>query len=323
MRRTSQTAGAAREQQARRTEDAARRALASNILSPNDITGEWDVARALHTTLNGELRPITREDLDAFQKNVKSLGEKLRPGITAKQVVEMSLPEDIDRASKQIRVAIPSGGNKGAIRFITNAGPDSDRARHYVQVELAAFQAAVASPDKPLNVARWLAKTQPLRFDCDCGRHTFWYRYIATIGNFNAGRDETGYPKIRNPRLTGIACKHVLRVMAELQSSSFVHGFIAKMIEKARTRQSRQAVRVGKDEAAKQAAKQVSKPRAIGASVSKKLAASLKSKSPAKAGALARLPAAPMSPEMALKAFMEQTGMQASDIMALLKAEGK
>ena len=50
----------------------------------------------------------------------------------------------------------------------------------------------------------------------------------------NAGRAENGFPKIRNPYLTGIACKHVLRAMVELDSSLFIWKFIAKTIEEDR-----------------------------------------------------------------------------------------
>ncbi|EPA1084307.1 phage tail protein, partial [Escherichia coli] len=59
-------------------------------------------------------------------------------------------------------------------------------------------------------------------FDCDCGRHQYWYRYIATAGNFAlAPPKEYAFPKIRNPNLKGIACKHVIHAMTRLQSASW------------------------------------------------------------------------------------------------------
>ncbi len=321
--RASQIAGTAADLKSRRDEDASRRALATNILDPNAIADEWDGSRVLMTTLGGSIRAITREDLEAFKRNIKAVGKKLKNGITAKQVIELSLAEDRERARQQIRVAIPAGGNKGVIRFTTNAGPNSDKTRHYVTVNLVSFQKAIASPDKSIALARWLAKTQPILFDCDCGRHTYWYRYIATIGKFNAGRVETGYPKIRNPKLSGVACKHVLKVMAELQSSSFVHGFIAKMIDSSRAGLSRQDVRMTKAEAEAQAKKQISRPREIGVSLSQKQMASIKSKSARKPPALSRLPASKMNAEQALKVFMEQSGISAAEIMAFLNVKGK
>ena len=69
------------------------------------------------------------------------------------------------------------------------------------------------------------------KFDCSCDRHRYFLRYVATIGGFNAGRDETGFPKIRNPGLKGVACKHVLRVMAELESSNSVLRFLERHLQ--------------------------------------------------------------------------------------------
>ncbi|PAM62177.1 hypothetical protein CEJ56_19960, partial [Acinetobacter baumannii] len=50
-----------------------------------------------------------------------------------------------------------------------------------------------------------------MRVQWDCERHTCWYRYMATIGGYNLGRDEGGFPEIRSPHLSGVACKHVVR----------------------------------------------------------------------------------------------------------------
>ncbi|EQA6242215.1 hypothetical protein ACX5DB_003893 [Enterobacter ludwigii] len=59
-------------------------------------------------------------------------------------------------------------------------------------------------------------------YDCDCGRHQYWYRYIATAGNFAlAPPKEYAYPKVRKPDLEGVACKHVIHAMTRLQSASW------------------------------------------------------------------------------------------------------
>ena len=92
----------------------------------------------------------------------------------------------------------------------------------------------------PKQTANWLRK-QKLAFDCDCGRHRYWFRYISTIGNFNAGRKELGFPKIRNSNLLGVACKHVLRVMSEVESSTSVLNFLTKHMIKLRDSQDNTA----------------------------------------------------------------------------------
>jgi len=224
--------GANKEARTRYLAEAATRERAANILNPTEVSGEYDAGRMLSTTLGGVLRPLTIDDLNAFRQNVKTVGKKYRGGITAKSVIDLSLPDDRERANRQIRTAVPAQYAGGRLHFITNAGPDSDVTRHHVHIELLNYGAAVSSPSKVADMARFMA-TGPLTFDCDCGRHRYWYRYIATVGKYNAGRPEVGYPKIRNPQLVGVACKHVLRVMQQLGTPQ-VRALLETMITKAR-----------------------------------------------------------------------------------------
>ena len=227
--------------------DAAQRKAAAEsphsiILHTNDVKGEYDSGRALTTTLGGINRPITRDDLETFRQNIKTVQKVFKGGIKARQVLDMSLEIDRKRARTEIRMAVPISAKNGMVRFATNAGPDSKAARHHVNVEFLSFGAGAASGrDMAQKMANWVRK-QPLKFDCDCGRHKFWFRYISTIGDFNAGRPETGFPKIRNPGLHGVACKHVLRVMAEVEASGIVLGFLTKLIGKAQDDDNARAV---------------------------------------------------------------------------------
>ncbi len=99
------------------------------------------------------------------------------------------------------------------------------------------YSAALGNPRPSAKVSYYLTKSY-LKFDCDCGRHRFWYRYISTIGGFNAGRDETGFPKIRNPQLTGVACKHVLRTLTAIQQPAF-RAFLMRAVDQDRERVGR------------------------------------------------------------------------------------
>lgn len=227
-------AGSANEAKARAAAEKAERLAAPNILRPNEVTGEYDAGRVLMTTLGGEVRPISADDLAVFRQNIRTVQRHFKGGIRARQVLDLSWKDDRDRAQSQIRHAVPASASNGRVRFVTSAGPDSKVSRHHVTVEFMSYGAAVSAGTKtPLQAANWLRK-QPLKFDCDCERHTFWFRYVSTIGGFNAGRAETGFPKIRNPRLTGVGCKHVLRVMAEIESSGTVALFLSKLITRAR-----------------------------------------------------------------------------------------
>lgn len=232
------TKGSAAESRKRGAADLAQREASPTILSPADILGEYDAARLLMTTQGGVLRPVTDADLRAFAKNAQTLGKRFKGGITPQGIIESSRQEDRERANRQINLAVPYASKGGTLKVTTNAGPDSDVVRHFVTVEFVNFDAAVASPKTPAQMAEFLTRGQ-VKFDCDCGRHTYWYRYIATIGRFNAGRPETGYPKIRNPNLSGVGCKHVLRTMANLRQGLF-KNYVGKMIDQARKKISAQ-----------------------------------------------------------------------------------
>lgn len=210
----------------------AQRKKATNILNPTEVAGEYDAGRLLATTLGGQIRAITQADLQTFRQNVKQLGKKFHGGITAKSVIDLSLPADRERANKQIRSAVPVQSLGGRMHFLTNAGPESKVTRHHVHIELLNYSASLSTPGKAADMVRLLT-AGALKFDCDCERHRYLYRYIATVGKYNAGVVETGFPKITNPRLVGVACKHALRVMQAL-SHPTIKVQIEKMVEDGR-----------------------------------------------------------------------------------------
>lgn len=202
------------------------------ILSVDDVQGKYDSSRALMTTIGGEPREITAKDLEAFRKNIATVRKAFKQGITADQVLDLSLKIDLDRAKAQIHTALPVRYKGNVLHFMTNASKDSDVKQHYVTVKFLDLGAIATTPIPLLTATKQVANGY-LAFDCDCGRHTFWYRYISTIGGFNAGRAETGFPKIRNPNLSGVACKHVLRVMFALNQALAI-GKIKEMVKIAR-----------------------------------------------------------------------------------------
>jgi hypothetical protein len=279
----------------RREREAAGKAPRSIILHPNDVRGQYDAGRVLTTTLGGERRPLTHGDLAIFRRNMQAVGKLTATGITARQVIDIAGSGplmakagdigDLGRAREQIRMAAPVAATVPVqarhsldVRFLTDAGPDSKVSRHHVVVRLFGYgdqlrvlAAAPLDPDEakeerartPKQAADALRKGY-LAFDCDCERHRYFFRYVATIGGFNAGRDETGYPKVRNPGLHGIACKHVLRVMAELQSSASILHFIEKAMAKAQANiEKRVSHAATQAEANSLTAKQAASPREI------------------------------------------------------------
>lgn len=271
--------GSAKDASGRAASDAAQRKDAGSadnsiILNAKDVHGEYDAGRVLYTTLGGENRAITHDDLKTFQHNIRTVQSRFKGGIRARQVLDLSLPDDRSRANKEIRMAVPVSASAGKVRFMTNSGPDSKVSHHHVIVNFLSYSAAAsAGRDTPKKMAAWLRK-EPLRIECTCGRWRYWYRYIATIGNFNAGRDETGFPKIRNPNLHGVACKHILRVMAEVESSTGILGFLEKLISKARNIDDNAAkIRMSQKEADQLAAKQSTNGRDVDTSMKRRAAA--------------------------------------------------
>lgn len=254
--------GAISDAKARQKADAARRAVADGILDPTTLYNE-DVSGKLTTTLGGVNRAITIDDLkvfkqkvDAFEAEIKRKGGGALGGISPRAVIDMALAPDLRRARKEITRAVLHNAKNGVLHFITNAGPNSTAVRHHVHIEMMSFNAAAAAATlDPQKAARKL-RAGAIKFDCDCGRHTFWYRYIATIGRWAYGRQEGGYPKIRNPNLNGVACKHVIRVVSELESSPFVLAKLAELIDAARKHPlNKGAVKTSQKEADEQHAK--------------------------------------------------------------------
>lgn len=218
--------------------DLQRRLGGKNILSTEDLSGLYDPARGLFTTAGGVPRPLNFQDLENFRAAVRELKERAKSkkflgGIKPQQVIDLSWQEDRARAHKEITMATPVANRGGVIHFQTNSGPNSRTVRHHVYVELLNYQAAIASPADPSKMAKELL-TGNVRFDCDCERHTFWFRYMASVGGYAYGRQETGFPKIRNPNLRGVACKHVIRVMALMVQSPTMRQYAARMISQAR-----------------------------------------------------------------------------------------
>lgn len=221
----------------RRLADLQSRQRATTILGPEAMQGgKESPARLLWTTLGGVARPITNADLVVFRRSVAAVGKSLRSGLTAQEIIDLSLPIDRERARKEIPYALPARLRDGQVVFSVSAGPQSRVNRHMVTVLFPGYGAALARPGTALQAAAWLGRDALLKFDCDCEHHRYRLRYISTIGGFNAGRSESGFPKLTNPTLSGVACKHALRVMAELQTSAFVRKQLAKMVEVDRAR---------------------------------------------------------------------------------------
>lgn len=247
-----------RDLQGRRSEDNKQRAFAEReieyddrgrkiprpmFLRPEDIAKgkEYDVEKVLFTTLGQQKgdrpRRITTDDILAFQDNILLLKDQYKKGITVQNIINLSLQDDIDRANEQIYLAVPISRKSGLVHFLTNAGPNSKVQNHHVEVEFSNFNLVVFDIKKEaISTVKNRLANGKIRFECDCERHTFWYRYMATIGGYGLGRHEGGFPKVRNPHLSGVACKHVLRVAKWITSPAGIQ-YLKKQVEADRKKQ--------------------------------------------------------------------------------------
>jgi hypothetical protein len=211
------------------------RRAATTILQPEAIAGKTSAARLLTTTLGGVVRQISNADLVTFKRSALALGARMRQGVTAQEVIDLSRQADRERSRLQIPTAIATRLTAGDIIFSTSSGPDSKVIRHLVHIVFPGYGSFVSAPLTALQAAAELVKA-PLKFDCDCPHHRFRFRFITSALGCASGRVESGFPKLTNPHLSGIGCKHVLRALVELQRGMLPRRLIAKMIEADRAR---------------------------------------------------------------------------------------
>lgn len=176
----------------------------------------------------------TKDDLKSFEKNRAGVRQQFTSdvsGITYAQLVANSQAIDIKRANNKvddgsgIKRAVPTTLKHNILTVSVEASDISRDKHHRVKFRFEEWDRLIeelTSDEKSTaKIARQLCAGR-VSFDCDCGRHQYWYRYIATAGNFAlAPPKEYAYPKEKNPNLKGVACKHVIHAFTRLQSASW------------------------------------------------------------------------------------------------------
>ena len=221
-----------------------KRSQAKNILNIGNVFGlSRTQAEEVFKNINANSGAFTEQlSVDDLQRFAASMQERhnefvaagIKGGINPRTVVNKSRKIDLQRCQNQIPTALPVRQDKhGTVTFRANASAKSKDTHHIVSVQFLNFQAAISSGQITNKMLEAVIKGA-VKFDCDCGRHRYWYRYIATYGQYAYGKPETGFPKIRNPTLSGIACKHVLRVMLVLLNSPAFQAYMRSYIERFR-----------------------------------------------------------------------------------------
>lgn len=190
------------------------------------------------TTTTARTKALTvREHAKALKLYKKFYGK----GVTINNALKMSLLIDKERAKKQLSIVRLDAYRKGQMWFVVRASglhlgnfygkPTKEIAdEHIVNIEfdvdkLLNEKVTVPKSKAPKTVEEFVAykiKNTPLKYQCSCGRHTFWYRYTWTVLRSSLGLQEPQFPRIRNKNLNGLVCKHGLKVFSLLQSKQGV-----------------------------------------------------------------------------------------------------
>lgn len=232
----------------RRILQAQRRAERADLLTESQLLGN---VQLLHKAIDGE--PISPAKLANFRLEVMRAKRQFgfTEGITARDAINLSnrsphrytrpqnkpqFRSDFDKARLEIKKAVPASAVGDTLRVVTSASLLHKETQHYVTIKMlgwgAALEAIATKRASPAQAARQLRKGR-LKFACTCDRWTFNFSYIATIGGYNAGPPQRGFPKIRNEALNGCACKHALRALNEFDASGFWLNFLESHLRRA------------------------------------------------------------------------------------------
>ena len=225
-------------------EKAAKRRKSKRLLTPHVIKNKaLEDIIATGRRRNSGLY-LTTEELKSFEKRRGELREQLDPktaGITYAQLISLSQDIDIKRAhnnvtdGRGIKNATPIAIRHNVLEVRVTASEASHDQFHLVSIRFEEWDSMVTdvTEDNRQNqkLVRQLCAGR-VSVNCNCGRHQYWYRYIATAGNFAlAPPKEYAYPKEKNPKLAGAGCKHVIHTITRLQSPAWQVRVLKSLIQ--------------------------------------------------------------------------------------------
>ncbi len=175
----------------------------------------------------------TVEDLKRFVKFRRGAQKEFGvgdAGVPVSKLIAASLKADIQRANREIRSAVLYRISTSVLHFRTNAGPKSKYTHHQVRIRLDQWSQEMIGGQSYKDAVK-SAVNGRVSIDCDCGRYQFWYRYLATVGEFALAPFEKDFPKIRNPELVGCCCKHILRCLNTIRTPG-IQAVLVKEMER-------------------------------------------------------------------------------------------
>ncbi len=201
--------------------------ITARAIKLSDIKEGASANDLLELTFNNGMILVDDRNLKQYANNVLTAQDKFKGGITPSEIIKWSNDIDRQRANEQIFFASLFSRKNDTFRYVTNAWIESEDTHHYVTVQFLNYESNLTGTKK---ADAYQVKTnivgKKIRFTCDCGRHRYFFNYLAGLGNYQLGQKEMRYPYIRNENLTGIACKHVLRVMQHITSASGIQQIL-------------------------------------------------------------------------------------------------
>lgn len=220
---------------------AERRRHAGHTVTPAILKGkkQADIVK-LGKKQNGV--PFTIEDLVKLEKKKDAFAKKYdknTAGITYRELIAGSLDIDIRRANNKvddgsgIKMAHIAGLLNNTITFNVIASTKNGDDNHQVVMRLEEWDHLLQEAEPTLKGYQKAVKEAVkgrMSIDCSCGRHQYWLRYMATVGNYAVSPPkEFSPPAQRNASLEGVACKHVLHVANKLQSPGWINQLAPHM----------------------------------------------------------------------------------------------
>lgn len=191
---------------------------------------------------------FTADDLKDFAKARDKVQKKSTQGVKIDQLIAASRPDDVKRANGSYQPRAPNGwvGNlsrgaarlyqakNGILSFSVKASGDGPDTSHKCRVKLLNWDVQLSNPNANQNTAASNALNGPVKIDCSCKRHQFWYRYLAGVGGYALSPPvEKDFPKEKNPGLTGAVCKHAVAVFQVIRTPTY-KALIAKKMQSER-----------------------------------------------------------------------------------------
>jgi len=155
-----------------------------------------------------------------------------RDGVTIKNALALSLDADFIKMKEDIKIVGLSANRNGQLIFTTEASKrnldnkygvakTTKAKKHIVHIEFDKKQLDDALELEALTPYEIMSNTK-ISYQCSCGRHTFYYRYLWTLIGSSIGLQEKRFPRIRNKYLKGMLCKHGIRVVLFMQTERFM-----------------------------------------------------------------------------------------------------